>query len=398
MNRKPYFITWSKQSEQSHLIPLRAVDGPYLLTEDNAVLADLSSVSYQACFGQQHPHLTQKIIEQAKTFCVASPKTEFELKERATLRLLDYLNLGLPGRIFYTLSGAESIENALKMARQLTQKKIFLARQNSYHGATLGALSVTGDWRNPAHFTVDEWTVRIPEPKDDPELKQTRLIIEKIGPENICGFCLETITGGNGVIIPSEKWWRGIQSLCDEFDLKLILDEVINGFHRTGEPLAWHHYSFLKPDYICLAKAITGGMIPFGALWVNEQEAWHYDEERVLCQGLTSYAHPLGLAVMEGVLDLLSDPEFLEHLKELTLTFQSGLKQLDALKNVNEVRTIGLLAAIDTNQIVPKESIHKASLTLVNQGKRLILAPAFTFELDNLKSHLEQLSGVLESL
>jgi taurine---2-oxoglutarate transaminase len=398
MKKKPYFITWTKQNDQSGLIALRAVDGPYLLTQDNTTLADLTSVSYQASFGQHHPHLTQKIIEQARSFCVASPKAEFELKERATVRLLDYLQLNQAGRIFYTLSGAESIENALKMARQLTQKKIILARKNSYHGASLGALSVTGDWRNPAHFTVDEWTTRIPEPHEDPDLSQTRAIIEKVGAQNICGFCLETITGGNGVIIPSVTWWQGIQALCDEFGLKLILDEVITGFHRTSRPLAWHHYPFLKPHYICLAKAITGGMIPFGALWVDEGEACHYDEERVLCQGLTSYAHPLGLAAMEGVLDLLQDPEFLEHHAKLNETFGQSLIAFKNLKCVSDVRSIGLLAAIDTTISVPKNKIHEACLTLINQGQRLLLCPAFTFEVDNLKTHLQELFDVLESL
>lgn len=398
MSKKPYFITWSKQNDHSGLIPLRSVDGPYLLTENNETLADLSSVSYQASFGQQHPHLTHKIVQQARSFCVASPKAEFELKDRASRRLLDYLNLPFAGRLFYTLSGAESIENALKMARQLTQKKIILARQNSYHGATLGALSVTGDWRNPAHFTVDEWTVRIPEPEDDPDCSLTRSIIEKVGAHLICGFCLETITGGNGVIIPNQKWWQGIQALCDEFDLKLILDEVITGFHRTSTPLAWHHYAFLKPDYICLAKAITGGMIPFGALWVHEEEAKHYDEERVLCQGLTSYAHPLGLAAMEGVLDLLEDAEFQEHLRELSECFASEMKKISMIKSVKALRCIGLLAAIDTHETVDKKSIQKAMLTLVNQGQRLVLAPAFTFESDHLTQHLQQLAAVLESL
>lgn len=394
---RPYFTTWIKQNQTAELFSIRGMEGPYIITESEGMLADLTSVSYQASFGQHHPHIAQKIKEQTDRFCVAHPKAEFELKTLATQRLLHYLALKDQGRIFYTLSGAESVENALKMARQLTGKKIVLARRRSYHGATLGALSVTGDWRNPLHATVEEWTVRIPEPEDDPQLKETRRIIESVGPENICGFCLESITGGNGVIIPSREWWSGIQSLCDEFQLELIVDEVICGFHRTGTPLGLSHYP-IRPDYICLAKAITGGMVPFGALWVKESKAQRYDDELILSLGLTSYAHPLGLAAMTGVLDLLESPEFLDHLQKLSELFSRRLEPLRSLKIVQEIRSIGLLAAIDLKGEITQAQLHQSGLHAIIQKGRLILAPAFTYSQEQLDEHLEALTHLLESL
>ena len=93
---------------------------------------------------------------------------------------------------------------------------------------------------------------RIPEPHNDPYLTQTELIIKDVGRENIAAFCLETITGGNGVIIPPESWWQGIQRLCDQYNIFLILDEVICGFQRTGRRFGFHNYPFLKPHFICI--------------------------------------------------------------------------------------------------------------------------------------------------
>src|SRR5690606_31748716 len=122
------------------------------------------------------------------------------------------------------------------IARDISKKQIVLARSRSYHGATLGALSVTGDWRNEAHQTVSDWTVRIPEPSEDPDLEKTKAIIEETGAENIAAFCLESITGANGVIIPPQSWWDGINKLAKQYDLFLIIDEVLCGFERTGKP------------------------------------------------------------------------------------------------------------------------------------------------------------------
>lgn len=392
---KTYFKTWSKQVDQKPDLTMSTVEGPYFLTEDEKWLADLSSISYQAAFGHHHDYLANKIIEQTRLFCVANPKAVFELKTRASQRLLDYLDLPEAGRLFYTLSGAESVENALKMARQLTQKKIILCRQRSYHGASLGALSITGDWRNPLHFTVDEWTVRIPEPADDPDLSKTREIILKTGVENICGFCLETVTGGNGVIIPDQKWWSGIQALCDEFKLMLIADEVICAFHRLGAPTGTALFN-LKPDMVCLAKAITGGMVPFGALWVAERHAKTYDHDLVLSQGLTSYAHPLGLAAMEGVLDLLNDQEFQLHLKAMTKIFHDFFLAIAEFPIVKETRVLGLLGAVDLHSPVSQESLHEKGLHLIHFPDRLMLAPAYTFTEDQLSEHLADLADLLE--
>lgn len=394
MSRRSFFLPWAKQNDESGVIEIESAQGPALKLTSGQELIDLSSISYQAHFGFNHPDLQKAICDQANKSYAFPTKADHELKTEATAELLDYLNLKEPGRLFYTLSGSESIENALKMARHLTGKKIVLARQNSYHGASLGALSVTGDWRNLPHSTTDEWTLRIPEPNEDPELKKTRALIEKAGPENIAAFCLETVTGGNGVIIPSQKWWDGIQKLAKEFNILLILDEVICAFERLGYPTGVKHYQ-IQPDMICLAKGISAGAIPFGAVWVKENLAAYYDETP-LVQGLTNYAHPLGLAVMRENLKLLRGQKQIEHREKLTRAFHRELDNLEKLENVQAVRKIGLLAALDLTQTFSYQDFVNAGLQLiVKNGKLVTLAPAYNLSVEQLTESLKKLAFVL---
>ena len=296
MSTLPYYISWSKQKGASSFI-IASVDGVRIKTEEGIELIDMTSISYQAHFGHNHPTIIKHIKSQLDTIPMSSPKGIYPGKNDATYDLLNYMGK-LEGKIFYTTSGAETVENALKIARDITKKKIVLARKTSYHGATQGALTVTGDWRNTSHVLPEDWVVRIPEPTEIDAIKKTRKIIEETGGEKIAAIIIETVTGGNGVYYGDQAWWDGLSQLCDEFKILLIMDEVVCGFNRTGKPFGYMHYD-VHPDMICLAKGITGGMVPFGALWTSSKIAEHY-EENILSCGLTNYAHPLGIAAMKS--------------------------------------------------------------------------------------------------
>jgi len=397
MENFPFFFTWTEQ-KKAIKVEIEGTSDTYFTLKGGKKVYDLSSISFQASFGLSHPKIKEAIKNQVDSFTVVSPKAVFPLKTRASqkLRALIEKDENPKGKIFYTLSGAESVENALKITREIKKKKIILCRQNSYHGATLGALSVTGDWRNGPHQTVDDWTVRIPEPHEDPTLEKTEEIIKKVGPENIAGFCLETVTGGNGVIIPPAQWWEGIQRLSNQYKLFLILDEVICGFQRTGKAFGLHHYPFLKPHLICLAKGITGGHIPFGAVWACPEVANFYDTHVLSC-GLTSYAHPLGLVVMEVILDLLKNEAFLQNtrrLEEILLDFLYKWKKLPFIK---EVRSIGLLAALDFDRKIDFSFFLNKGLHVVVQPQTLILSPSLIYEEEIFKEALGQLDEILKT-
>jgi taurine--2-oxoglutarate transaminase len=369
---KHYFVTWTKQLDAATLPVERAEGDEFILTDGRRVF-DFLSTSFQASFGHSQPAIIEAIKRQMDRMSIASPKAIFGLKDRVTEKLLARLNLG-GGKLFYTVGGAEAVENALKIARHWTGRPIVLARQRSYHGASLGAMSVSGDWRSDAHLTFSAGTVRIPEPHDDPNGERTRRIIESTGPEKIAAVILETITGANGVIIPPQSWWEAIQSLCREFEILLISDEVLCGFGRTGPDFGIHQFG-VRPDLVCLSKAITGGYIPFGAVWTSERISERYDCEVFAC-GLTSYAHPLGLAALEAVLDLLAEPAFRRHKQLLETQFAEWLHSLRVHPQVDHVRHRGLLAAIELKSTAPtwSELIERGVYAFSKQNM-LVLAP-----------------------
>lgn len=342
-NNDNFFWTWTTQRHAARLSVTGSHDC-YFRTSGGPHVLDAISTNFQVAFGHSCAPIKQAIHEQLDAMPVANPKHQFELKNRVSKRLCAFVDAG-PGRIFYTLSGAEAVENALKMARQITGRNLVIARTKSYHGASMGAMSVTGDWRGQGHFGVQDATLKIPEPFEDPDLSLTRHIIESSGANNIAAMCLETISGMNGVIIPDAAWWRGIEALCHEFKILLIIDEVSCGFGRTGKNLAMHHYG-IKPDFVCMAKAISGGYVPFGALWVKEEVARFYDQN-MLSAGLTAYAHPLGLAAADAVLDLLNNAGFQSAKVALTGEFSAGLFDLKRHPRVKAIRNVGLMAAID---------------------------------------------------
>ena len=388
----PYFYSWTKQISPLQFEVTSAVNDEFILPDGRRVY-DFVSTSFQANFGHQFQPIIDRIRRQLSALPIASPKASFELKRRVSDQLDQFIRLE-PGKIFYTVSGAESVENALKIARQVSGRKVILARQKSYHGASLGALSVTGDWRNDPHLTYDEGTVRIPEHDEDPSLEKTREIIDSVGSDNIAGVILETISGTNGMSIPPAQWFAGIQELCREHNILLIIDEVLVGFRRCGSDFAFHKYG-LKPDMICLSKAISGGYVPFGAVWTSPSIAEYYDNE-VLCCGLTNYAHPLGLAALEGVLTTLQDSEFQNQMTQLETCFADQLSQLERRPDVVELRLAGLMAAIYFDHAAPewKQAID-AGLHLYSKENMTILAPPYVSTPERLRQAIATFKTLL---
>ncbi len=387
----PYYISWSKQKDAT-TFEIESANDSIITTTDGSKIIDMSSISYQAHFGHSPSKIIHKVKSQLDILPMTSPKGRFLLKDESTVRLMNYMQKP-DGKIFYTTGGAETIENALKIARDFTKKKIILARKNSYHGATMGALTVTGDWRNPPHQLPNDWVIRIPEPTEENSFEKIEKIIADVGHNNIAAIILETITGGNGVIIPPKKWLKSISDLCKEKNILLIMDEVVCGFMRTGLPFGYMHFDVV-PDLICLAKGITGGVIPFGALWTSKEIANYY-EENVLCCGLTNYAHPLGIAAMSGVLDIVLEKEFQLKLSERINEFKNYILNLKTIKNVKDVRQIGMLAAVDLHNTIDSKVFFKEGIYLVAQTNRIIIAPPLIINQETLNLAMNKISNVL---
>ena len=286
MSRRNHFISWSKQNGQASLDVTAARDFSFQLKSGEWV-DDGLSCSYNCAFGYSEQRITKRIAEVLEDFPCASPKWNLPFREEQTERLLDFIALG-EGRIFYTVSGAEAVENALKIARLRRDAVKVLSRSASYHGASLGALSVGGDWRTEAVQTFEDWTVRIPEPSEDIEGVELRKIVERVGAKNIAAICMETVTGSNGVFQAPNSWWQAVKQLCSETGIYLILDEVTSGFYRCGENFAFSSLP-VTPEIVCFSKAISGGYSPFGAVYVSEEISETFTEQVLPCGG-TNYA------------------------------------------------------------------------------------------------------------
>ncbi len=388
-----FYYSWTRQDSPVDF-PVSTATGDEFILEDGRRVYDFISTSFQTNFGHSQPLIQSRIAEQLKTMPIASPKSTFGLKQSVSDRLIQLIDLG-PGKIFYTVSGAEAVENALKIARQNTGRKIVLARQKSYHGASLGALSVTGDWRNSPHLTFDEGTVRIPDFQDDPDLSVTSSIIEKTGAHDIAAIILETISGTNGMSVPPSEWFAGIQAICRQHKIMLILDEVLVGFGRCGPAFAFHDYG-LQPDMIAMSKAISGGYIPFGAVWTSQEIAQHYDQNTMSC-GLTNYGHPLGLAALGAVLDLLADQEFQQQKQANEKLFGEFLAELGQKhSSIMDLRQRGLMAAIYLDRPAPSwQTGFDAGLHLYGKENLNLLAPPYNSDGERLTRALETYANLL---
>ena len=393
-NSHPYYFTWSHQPAQAPFPVERAEHDEFVLHDGRRVY-DFLSTSFQANFGHSCQPIRESVVRQLDAMPIASPKASFELKERASHKLLEYLQLP-NGKLFYTVSGSEAVENALKIARQVTGRQKVAARRKSYHGATLGALSVTGDWRNEPHFTLDDCTVRIPEPADDPDFAGAAQIIDDAEPDSIAAIIVETVSGANGVAIPTRAWFDACQATCREHGILLIVDEVLCGFGRTGAPFAFHSYG-ITPDLVCMAKGITGGYIPFGAVWTSADIASHYDEYLLSC-GLTNYAHPLGLAAMEAVLQLLDDEGFQANKVELERLLAHACDEIRNWQHVAEVRCKGLLAAVDlVDHAAPTwDTLFASELHAFSKDNTLIVAPPFVSSPQRLRQAIDAMRQLLQ--
>ena len=184
---------------------------------------------------------------------------------------------------FFTNGGAEATENAIKLARWYTGRHKIVARYRSYHGATAGAVSVTGDPRRWAAEPGIPGVVRMfdpypyrcsaghPDPcpvcSGGPHLEE---ILQYESPDTVAAVMLETVTGTNGVLVPPDGYLQSIREVCDRHGILLILDEVMTGFGRTGRWFACEHWDVV-PDIMTVAKGITSGYLPLGAMIVNER-------------------------------------------------------------------------------------------------------------------------------
>ena len=422
--KKYVFFPWSKQKSA---VPFNIVDakGINLTLLGGKQVLDFNSSIFNGNIGHAHEKMQAAMVDAAKNACVTHPSLIHEEK----IKLGENLARITPSKpfvgltkSFLCLGGADANENAIKIARLVTGRYKVVTRYRSYHGSTLATIGYSGDYRRIPFDGTINGVIRIPDPypRGSGQAIDTVRLLEEIleieGPETVACVLLEGITGANGVFVPDADYWPRIRKLCTKYGIMLISDEVLSGFGRTGKWFAVDHYD-VEPDMMTLAKGLTAGYAPLGAVVVSEAIAEHFENETLWC-GLTNYGNPFSCAVANAAIQIYEEENLI---KNAYLRGQELKIILNKMKEENpyigEVRSIGLLAAIDLNKNINDETpyvtyratgeealkIQALSSALLNAGVyctvrfgTLIVAPPLCITSDELTHGMSIINSVLQ--
>jgi taurine---2-oxoglutarate transaminase len=354
-NREFTLFSWSVQNA-ANPIHLKRGEGVYFWDGDDNRWLDFSSQLINLNIGHQHPKMLEAIKQQVNKLCFAGPSFATEPRGALGKRLAEVTGLA---KAFFTLGGAEANENAMKMARLVTGKNKIITRYRSYHGATMGSMTASGDPRRwpvepgvPGIVRVfDPYCYRCPfgqkvETCDRECVSHIEEVIQMEGPHTIAAILVEGITGSNGLLIPPDDYYPKLRALCDRYGILLITDEVMSGFGRTGAWLATQHYG-IKPDIVTAAKGLTSGYMPLGAVIVSAPIA-EYFETHMLSGGLTYSGHPVCCAAAVANLDIYEEERIFDNVSLQGAYLADRLEgMMHRFACVGDVRSIGLFSVIE---------------------------------------------------
>ncbi len=356
MSEHPFFFTWTAQNTATPL-EMTGGEGAWFTTADGGRWLDLGALSYQVNAGHGQRRIVEAIKRQADELCLSAPNAVYPAKTELAKRLLAMAGPGY-SKVFFTLGGAEANENAMKIARLVTGRHKMISRYRSYHGASMGALALTGDWRRPPLEPLVPGVIhvhdcecercargnRAGETCDHGYAREIERTMALDGARSTAAVFLEPVPGANGVWVPPPDYWPRVRAACDADGALLVADEVLCGFGRTGTAFGHQHWG-VTPDLITVAKGLASGYATIGAVIVHERVAKHFDEHVLAC-GLTYYAHPIACAAALETLKLYEDEYMFEHAARLGPVL---LRELDAIAAriavPTSVRGLGLLAA-----------------------------------------------------
>ena len=320
--RKHTLYEWSAQSKVDP-IPVAHAKGIYFYTPEGKRFIDFNSQLMSVNIGHGDERVIQAISEQAATLAYANPFMATEVRARLGAKLAEIT----PGDIdtfFFTNGGAEANENAIKIARFFTGRHKIIARYRSYHGATAGAMSLTGDPRRWAAEPGIPGVVHVLDPyhgiergweSAESSLAMIEETIQLEGPQTIAAFILEPVTGTNGVLVPPDGYLEGLRKICDKHGILMIADEVMAGFGRTGEWFAVDHWKVV-PDLLCMAKGLTSSYLPLGAVGMRHHIAQHF-QDKVFYGGLTYNSHPMGCAAALATIRVYEEDGLIDNAKKM---------------------------------------------------------------------------------
>ncbi|MGC2821561.1 MAG: aminotransferase class III-fold pyridoxal phosphate-dependent enzyme [Candidatus Sulfotelmatobacter sp.] len=353
LSRKHTLYEWSAQSKVDP-IPVASAKGIYFYTPEGKRFIDFNSQLMSVNIGHGDPRVIQAIAEQASTLAYANPFMATEVRARLGAKLAEIT----PGDIdtfFFTNGGADANENAIKIARFFTGRHKIIARYRSYHGATAGAMSLTGDPRRWAAEPGIPGVIHVLDPyhgiergweSAESSLAMIEETIQLEGPQTIAAFILEPVTGTNGILVPPDGYLEGVRKLCDKYGILMIADEVMSGFGRTGAWFAVDHWKVV-PDLLCMAKGLTSSYLPLGAVGMRHSIAQHF-QDKVFYGGLTYNSHPMGCAAALATIRVYEEDGLIDNAKKMgAILTQLGSELQAKHPSVGAVRSIGLFGIVE---------------------------------------------------
>ncbi|AQQ67989.1 aspartate aminotransferase family protein [Microbulbifer agarilyticus] len=402
---------------------ITSAEGPYITDIDGHTMLDGMSGLWCCNLGYSRREISEAIYEQLNKLPFYN--SFFQCTTVPSIELADLLSEVTPAgmnNVFFTGSGSEANDTNLRIIRRYwdlkdqPQKRIVISRQNAYHGSTIGGASLGGMSGMHKQFQALDYIEHIQQPywfgeggDMSPEefgVYAARCLDEKIqelGPEKVAAFIAEPIQGAGGVIIPPETYWPEVKKVLDQYDILLVMDEVIFGFGRTGEWFGADYYG-MKPDLMTFAKAVTNGYFPLGGTMVSDRVAEVIKAKGgEFTHGYTYSAHPA--ACMAGIvtLNILRNEKIIENVRDVTGPYLAKRwAELSDHPIVGEARTLGLVGALElvkdkgsrarfdddcTAGAVCRDMSIKNGLVMRATGDTMIIAPPLILD----TAHIDEL-------
>ena len=428
-DRAHVFHSWSAQALISP-VAIARTEGSRMWDYDGKEYLDFSSQLMNVNIGHQHPGLIAAIQEAAGRLCTIAPFHANADRSEAARLISEVAPDGM-SKVFFTNGGAEATENAIRMARLHTGRHKILSAHRSYHGATAGSITMTGDPRRWPSEPSIPGVVRYFGPylyrssfhatTEAQECERALAHLDELimfeGPQNVAALILEPVVGTNGILVPPDGYLAGVRELCDRHGIMMIADEVMAGFGRCGEWFAIQRWD-VRPDLICFAKGVNSGYVPLGGVVISDEIAATF-AERVFPGGLTYSGHPLACASAVASINIFKEERVLDHARMLgDDVIGPELEKIAARHpSVGEVRGLGVFWAIelvrnrDTREmLVPYNAAGAAAAPMMELGaackerglwpfthfNRLHITPPCTTSVEDVRAGLAIIDEALE--
>lgn len=421
MDKEYVFGTWSYQSEVS---PTQVVgaEGARFTDADGNDFIDLSGQLMCSNLGHSADGVADAIAEQAREGAYFAPGYATEARGKLGKKLAE-VTPGSLSKTFFSTSGTEAIEAAIKIARFYTGKQKIISRYRSYHGSTYGSISVTGDPRRLMAEPGIPGVIKAPDPyaygstldpMESVEYIEEMLMLEG---DTVAAVLVEPIVGSNGILVPPAEYLPRLKEVAHEHGALLICDEVMSGFGRTGEWFGCDVFD-VTPDIMTMAKGLTGAYQPLGATIVTDEIAEHFEDE-MFCHGHTYSGHPVACAAGLAAVEAYEEQDLISRAKEVGAYLGERLDDLAAKHpSVGEARGVGLFRGIEltkrTDERVPfgtREDKISTGSTVVddvaarayengtyvaNMINTLIIAPPLTVTTEEIDEAVAAIDDALE--